>query len=232
VKEAYPKAANAIEKSQIDQALCEAYAKGQQWKDLATTSRRLMTSKTFNEAGFEFLIKAMEEQKDWKGLETAALEQAKNKQPGAWKYVAIARIASGNTAGAAEAIEHFKSSVSGSEAIELAAWNGIRQKRVTQDTLDSVKKTDSSGQVRNPYVVALLELQLKKTEEAQDTLKQAIRNADVTGLDARAWVVYGHICDQYGFHEAAQSAWARARSARATAREAQWALRTIEELAR
>ena len=233
LKEAYPKAANAIEKSQIDQALCEAYAKGKQWKDLATTARRLMASKTFSGAGFEFLMRALEEQKDWKGVETAALERTKDKeeQRDAWKYVAITRIASGNWSGAGEAIEHFKSLGAGSEGVELLAWNEIRQKKVSQDTLDAVKKTDGPEQVRAPYLLALMELQLKKIEEAQEALKQAVQTADVNSLDARAWVIYGDLCEQYGFPDAAKLAWARARSVKAVTREAQWALATLEGLA-
>lgn len=234
LKDAYPKAANAIEKSQIDQALCETYAKAKQWKDLATTARRLMTSKTFNGAGFEFLMRALEEQKDWKALETAALEQTKNKdeQRDAWKYVAVARIALGNASGAAEAIEHLKSSGASSEGVEFAAWNEIRHRKVSQDTLDSVKRTDGPAQVRDQYLVALVELQLKKTEEAQEALKQAVQTADVNNLDARAWVIYGDLCDQYGFPDAAKLAWARARSAKASTREAQWALAMLEGSAR
>ena len=234
LKEAYARAVNAIEKSQIDQALCEAYAKGKRWTDLATTARRLMTSKVFSGAGFEFLMHALEEQKDWKALETAALEETKNKDArrNAWEYVAIARIASGNGRGAAEAIEHFKSSNVGSVGVELAAWNEIAQKKVSQGTLDSVKKKNGLVQIGDSYLVALLELQLKKTEEAQEALKQAVQTADVNSLDARAWVIYGGLCEQYGFPEAAKSAWARARLAKALTREAQWALATIEGLAR
>jgi tetratricopeptide (TPR) repeat protein len=234
LKEAYQKAVNAIDKSQIDQALCESYAKGERWSDLATTARRLMTSKIFGGAGSQFLMRALEKQKEWKVLETAALEQTKIKdaQRDAWKYVAIARMASGNGSGAAEAIERFKSSAVASEAVELAAWNEIRQKKASQNTLDSVKKTDAPAQVHDQYLVALLELQLKKTEEAQEALKQAVQTADVNSLDARAWVIYGDVCDQYGFPDAAKMAWARARLAKALTREAQWALATLEGSAR
>jgi hypothetical protein len=141
-------------------------------------------------------------------------------------------MALGNGSGKAEAIERFKSSAIGSEAVEFAAWNEIRQKKVSPDTLDSAMKTDGPVQIRDQYLVALLELQLKKTEEAQETLKQAAQTADVNSLDARAWVVYGGFCDQYGFPDAAKAAWARARSAKAMTREAHWALATLEGLAR
>jgi tetratricopeptide (TPR) repeat protein len=234
LKEAYPKAANAVERAQIDQALCDTYAKGKKWEDMAVIARRLMTSEIFNSAGFQFLMRALEEQKDWKALENAALEQTKTKVPqrDAWKYVAIARIASGNGTGAAEAIEKFKPSAVGAEAVELQAWNEIRQKRVSQELLDTVKKTDGRVQVHNPYLVALVELQLKKTEDAQQSLKEAVQTTDAAGMDARGWVIYGHLCEQYGFPDAAKKAWASARSAKAPSREAQWALATVESLAR
>ena len=230
LKEAYPKTVDAIEKAQIDQALCEAYAKGKRWADLAMTARRLMTSETYHSAGIQFLMRALEEQKDWKALETAALEQTKAKAPqrDAWKYVAIARIASGNGTGAPEAIEKYKPSAIGAEAVELQAWNEIRQKKVSQEMLDIVKKTDGLVQVHNPYLVALIELQLNKTEDAQQSLKEAVQTTDVAGMDARAWVIYGVVCEQYGFPDAAKEAWARARSAKASSREAQWALATLE----
>jgi tetratricopeptide (TPR) repeat protein len=233
LKEAYSKTADAIDKSQMDQALCEAYAKGKQWKDLAITARRLTTSKTFSGAGFEFLMKALEQQHDWKALEAAALEQTKNKDAprDAWKYVAIARMASGNGSGAEQAIARFKSSALGSEAVELAAWNEILRNKVSQDTLDSVKKTDGPVQVSDQYLAALVELQLNQTEEAQEALKQAVQTADMNSLDARAWVIYGDICERYGFPDAAKAAWARARSAKASTREAQWALATLPGLA-
>jgi tetratricopeptide (TPR) repeat protein len=234
LKEAYPKAVNAIEKAQIDQALCETYAKGKRWADLAVTARRLMTSETYHGAGVQFLMRALEEQKDWKALETSALELTKGKVPqrDAWKYVAIARIASGDGTGAAEAIEKYKPSAVGAEAVELQAWNEIRQKKVSQDMLDTVKKTDGPVQVHDPYLVALVELQLKKTEDAQQSLKEAVQTTDVASMDARAWVIYGDLCEQYGFPDAAKEAWARARSAKASSREAQWALATVESLTR
>jgi hypothetical protein len=227
LKEAYAKAGSAIDKAQIDQAFCEAYAKSKEWAPLSSTARRLVASPTFHEAGFEFLIQALEQQKDWKALEAAALEETKKKDPShnAWKYLAIARIASGNGNGATEAIERIKSSTDGEE---LAAWNEIRARKVSQSTVDAMKKTDGATEVRNPYLLALLELQLKKTEDAQDALKQAVQKVDAKALDARAWVVYGGLCEQYGFPEAAKLAWDRARSAKAATRDAKWALATID----
>jgi len=233
LKEAYPKAANALEKSQIDQALCETYDKGKRWGDLATAARRLMTSNFLKEEGFGYLMRALEEQKDWKAMETAALEQTKTNasQRDAWKYVAIARISAGNGSGAVEALERYKTFATSSEDIDLGAWNEIRQKKVSQATLDAVKKTEGIAQFRNPYLVALLDLQLRKTEEAQEALKQAVETTDTSGLDARSWVIYGDLCDQYGFPDAAKTAWSRARSAKASTREAQWALATVDGLA-
>jgi tetratricopeptide (TPR) repeat protein len=234
LQEAYPKARNPIEKAQIDLALCETFSKARRWPELVTAAKRLMTSKTFDSAGFEYLTRALEEQKDWKALEAAALDYGKSheapREP--WRFIAIARILSGNTAGAADAVEKFKTLAIGSEGLELAAWNQIFQKKVTEETLDSIKKTEGPAAVQNPYLAALVSLQLKKTEDAQDALKKAIQNGDARTLDARAWVIYGDICDQYGFSEAAASAWARARSAKAATRDAQWALRTLDSAPR
>jgi len=114
--------------------------------------------------------------------------------------------------------------------MDFTAWSEIRRKKVTQETLDSAKKTEEVAPESKSYVVALLELQLKKTEDAQQTLKQALRNNGAI-LDAQAWVIYGDICDQYGFSEAANAAWARARSAKAETRAARWALETLDNAA-
>lgn len=232
LKDGSPKAKNAIDRGQIDLALCEAYSKAKRWTELTAAAKRLMTSRTFDTAGYGYLMRSLQEQGDWKGLEAAALEQtrAKSVPRDAWQYVAIARIRLGNATGAAEAIEKFKPSASGSEAVELAAWNRILQRKVTEETLESVQTTDgqAQAQVRNPYLVALIDLALRKTENAQDALKQAIENIDADAIDARAWVIYGTICDQYGFPEAAATAWARARASEAGTREIQWTLATIQ----
>ena len=129
---AYPVAKNAIDKGQIDLALCEAYSKAKRWGDVATTAKRLKASKTFDTAGYQFLMKALQAQKDWKGLETAALEETKGKiaASDAWQYVAIARMRMGNAAGAEEAIEKYKSSTSGSDGLELEVWNQVLPRKV------------------------------------------------------------------------------------------------------
>ena len=230
LKEAYPKAPNAIEKAQIDLALCETYAKSKQWHELVEVSSRLMASKTFNTAGFNYLVRAYEGQKDWKGLEAAVLLRTKDRDAPreAWRYVAIARIFSGNWDGAAEAIDKFKASAIGSEAAELGAWNDILRKSVSDGSLDSINKTNyQAADLHDKYLVAMLKVKMKKPEDAQDALKQAIQNKEAAGLDAQAWIIYGDICQQYAFPEAAASAWARARSAPPGTREAQWALSTI-----
>ena len=58
------------------------------------------------------------------------------------------------------------------------------------------------------------DLAMKKTEETQEALKQAVGNEDPAGMDARGWVIYGGICDQYGFPDAAATAWEKARAAK------------------
>lgn len=233
LKEAYAKTRSAMDKSFIDQALCEAHEKSKQWGELAAAAKRLMASTVFNGVGFKLLMKALEEQKDWKGLEGAALLQTKDKtlQNDAWKYVAISRIAVRDGKGAADALEHIRAS-GASEAVELAAWNAIRQKKVSQEMVDSAKKTDGAERIDDSYLLALLEVQLSKTEDAQETLKQAVHNTNANNLDARAWVVYGDICDQYGFPESAKAAWTHARSAKGATRDARWTLDTLDSPAR
>ncbi len=229
LNDAYPKAKNAIDKGQIDLALCEAYSKAKRWGDLLTVAKRLRTSKTFDSAGYQYLMKAFQAQKDWKGLEAAALDETKSKTgtPDAWQYVVIARMRMGNAAGAEEAIAKFKETAAGSQAVELEVWNQILQKKVTEATLETVHKQDGPKQIHDSYLVALVDLAMKKTEETQEALKQAVGNDDSESMDARGWVIYGGICDQYGFPDAAAAAWENARAAKSVTRESEWALATL-----
>lgn len=227
---AYPNAKNAIDKGQIDLALCESYSKAKRWADLVVAAKRLKTSKTFDSAGYQYLMKAFQEEKDWKGLESAALEETKGKisPRDAWQYVVIARMQMGNAAAAQEAIEKYKESAAGSDGLELQIWSELLQKKVSEVTLESVRNKEGPNQVHDSYLRALVELALKKTEEAQEALKEAIGNDSPDQMDARGWVAYGRICDQYGFPDAAKVAWTKARKAKSETREAQWALATIE----
>jgi tetratricopeptide (TPR) repeat protein len=174
-------------------------------------------------------MKAFQGQRDWKGLEAAALEETKLKTgtPDAWQYVVIARMRMGNAPGAEEAIAKFKEKAAGSQGVELEVWSQIFLKKVTEATLETVQKQDGPKQIHDSYLVALVDLAMKKTEETQEALKQAIGNDDAETMDARGWVIYGGICDQYGFPDAAAAAWQKAKVAKAVTRESEWALATL-----
>lgn len=227
LKAGYPLAKTSVDRGQLDLAVCEAHAKAKRWADLVEPARRLLTSKTYDGAGYQYLLRSYQERKDWKGLETVALELTKGKvsPQDAWQYVAIARMMSGNFTGASEALATLQKTAPAATSRELQAWNQLLAGKVTEDTLSTVgATTDRMSNPQNPYLVALVTIALQKTEAGQEALRQAMRNGDTEALDARGWVAYGLICKQYGFPEAAAVAWSRARAAKSLNREAQWAL--------
>jgi tetratricopeptide (TPR) repeat protein len=230
LKAAYPLAKNAIDRGQLDLALCEAHAKAKRWTDLAGSARRLMTSRTYDTAGYQYLMRTYQERMDWKGLEVAALALTKGAVApnDAWQYVAIGRMLSGNFVGATEAIGNYQKTAPGAASKELNAWNQLLVKKVADSTIALVHKGNSAEESENPYLLALLLLAQRKTEEGQDVLRRAVGNREADSLDARAWVAYGNICDQYGFPEAAATAWSRGKSARSGTRESQWAIASLE----
>ena len=79
----------------------------------------------------------------------------------------------------------------------------------------------------NFYLIACVNSILEKPDDALDALKKAMGDSDPVKLDARAWVVYGNICHQYGFEATASSIRARARSSKNESDGAKWALATL-----
>jgi hypothetical protein len=131
--------------------------------------------------------------------------------------------------GAEEAIGKLKTFGRDSEQAELRAWNRIFAKKVDEDTLASLKKTDGvpNAAQLNFYLIALVNSILDKPDDALDALKKAVGDADPDRLDARAWVVYASLCGKYGFESTAASVRERARSAKNTNDAAKWALATL-----
>ena len=79
------------------------------------------------------------------------------------------------------------------------------------------------------YTLAILQAQLDKIDDAQQSMKRAIETQSFDELDARAWVVYGKICQVYGFTEQAKAAWGRARSSQNDNDVAKWSLMAIND---
>ena len=229
LEEAVPKGKNEMDRAQIELALCEAFSHAKQWDRLLAHANRLKTSKTFATAGLFYAEQATEATGDWKAMETTALEQTKNNDDKSWRNVAIARMRQGNTMGAEEAIGKLKTFGRDSEQAELRAWNRIFAKKVDEDTLASLKKTDGvpNAAQLNFYLIALVNSILDKPDDALDALKKAVGDADPDRLDARAWVVYASLCGKYGFESTAASVRERARSAKNTNDAAKWALATL-----
>ncbi len=220
------KAKNDWDKAEIEMAFCEAYSHLKQWDQVLAHANKLKPSKTFSEAGFYYIEKAGEELGDWKTVEAAALDQTKEDVRG-WRTLAVARMRAGNASGTAEALDKMKTAAHAStaEIDEIKVWSGIFQKKTDNGTLASLQNQAGTP---NYYLMALVASALKNTDEAQDALKKAIGDTDPEMLDARAWVVYGNICGQYGFASTASAAWERARKAKNDSDGATWALATLQ----
>lgn len=228
-----PKAPNALVKSQMDAALCEALAKAKMWDELLVVAKRLMASKTFSHQGFLFTIQAARELQNWKILEDVATQRlaADSKDNDALKQLAISKILRGDFAVAEAAITKYKLATTQTEqARELQAWNEILGKKVTSDSLKSFM-ADSAGEkgadADFQYTVAMLELSRGESDSAQQALKAALGTQNPKSADARAWVAFGKVCEQYGFGDFAPVAYAKARSARNDKDAARWSLRLI-----
>jgi tetratricopeptide (TPR) repeat protein len=224
----------AFDKGQFDFALCDALEKSEKWADLATASKRLLTSKTFDDAGFAHLVKADEELRDWKGMQTSALDRIKSKpkEIAAWRALAMARMRLGDVAGANEALDKLKDAGGESDAKEMRVWNQVLAGKITEETLTSLKTPRESSHAigkSEQYLAGFAEIKMMKTDQALDSLKAAIGEEEATALDARAWVLYGDICEQYGFQDAAADSWKRARETKNKEMGAKWALATLKQ---
>jgi hypothetical protein len=66
------KAANALEQSQLDKAICETLDAAEGWDRLMIAATRLEASKMFSADGFDYFVRAAEKSGKWKELETEA----------------------------------------------------------------------------------------------------------------------------------------------------------------
>jgi tetratricopeptide (TPR) repeat protein len=201
------------EQTQIDVALCESLVKARKWDELLVVSKRLMLSKMRQEEGFEYFTRAAGGAKKWKELEQGVLRRLQSVPTDRTAMRALARVKArlGDHASAAEWIK--KSAVANLIGLEeriFEVWNAIVAGKADQEMLANLKKEgDDTKSARYHYTLAMLHAVLHMPEEAQQSLRLAVVYEDFSGLDAKAWAVYGKICEQYGFSKEALAAFAR-----------------------
>jgi hypothetical protein len=217
--------ANALEKAQIDKALCESLAKAKRWDDLLVQARTLAASKTFSEEGFRFFVKAATESGKWKELELEAKKRftANPSNAVAAQAVALALAREGDAPAAGEWAGKMDEKVWADDAAVTSAWCAILAGKPTQSLLESLTKGSGSKSVKQNLTIAMLQAALQMPDEAQRTLLAAIASSDYNHLTPTAWVVYQYVCEQYGFKEESEAALTRAQTSSATGDDlAQW----------
>jgi transglutaminase-like putative cysteine protease/tetratricopeptide (TPR) repeat protein len=225
LQQARPKAPTALERAQVDKAICEGLAKSARWEDLVVAARRLGTLKTFSEESFRYLVKGLTGAGRWKELETEALKRAadNSRNMAAMRAVVTAKLRLGDTTGAMEWVRKITGSdAADEEEREFAAWSEMAAGKANAASLGALQKSQEkvSAKPAHQYVVAMMQAVLNMPEDAQQTLMQGLVREDYDGLGAAAWAAYGKICDQYGFPEDATEAYARARSVAAKNQDA------------
>jgi len=230
LEQARLKAPNAMQKSQLDKAICETLLAAKKWDDLMIAARRLESSKVFFIEGRRYFIRASTAAQKWKELETEAVKMM-DANPGAQpvgkqgsrvvirvvnsgeimaiKALVLAKWKQGDTAGVAEWLNRISSSdLSSSEDHVFVAWVAMGQGRANEDTLKELKKRHEDGRSNNSYAyaVAMTEALIGQTDAASADLVKAIGGYDLEDLSAVAWAVHGKICDRYGFPSCASSA--------------------------
>jgi tetratricopeptide (TPR) repeat protein len=218
LQQARLKAPTAMERGQVDKALCEGFAHAQRWDDLVTAARRLGTVRTFGEESFRYLIQGLTGAKKWKELETEALKRATDNSMNlaAMRAVALAKVKLGDMPGAVDWLRKLTStSGADSEEQEFAAWTLMLAGKADTEALTALRKgrEKASKDTSYQYTLAMMEAMLQQPDAAQQSLMQGLVRDDYAHLSAAAWAAFGKICEQYGFAEDAADAFARARAA-------------------
>jgi hypothetical protein len=220
-----------VERSQIDVALCEAFLKAGRYNDLLAAAKRLSTSRLFAEEGFRYGIKAATAARNWKELQLLAEQRLKSNPQNttAMRAAATARRELGDTAGAALWAKKMTDSTFGGEDERIfAAWSAISSGKASRELLDSLTKAGgNSGLAGRHYTVAMLQAALALPDAAHRSLKVAIDQEDYDALGTTPWVVFGKICELYGFSDEATAAYERARTAPNGDPMDRWALALI-----
>ena len=237
LREARDDAPEELEAIQIDLALCEALSRARKWEDLLVAGKRLAGSRLFPDRGFDYLVKAAVRMEEWQQLEREALaklEKRQNHWP-AMRAIATAKVRQGEKASAIEWLNRMTAAdSSGLREQIFEAQTAIAGGWVSQEHLDKLAEAKTKygkGDLGNRfhYTLAMLQVLVGATEDALVSLKLAVNLDHKEGLSPEAWVVFGKICDDYGFPNLSESAFEKARYSHYAGDMEEWALSILHE---
>jgi hypothetical protein len=211
LQDARSKAPLALDKAQIDKALCEAFSKAKKWDELMAAGKRMQSFKNFSEEGFRYFIRGASGAGNWKEMEVEARKRFDENPSNtfAGRSVAIAKTRQGDIAGAAE-LARKMSEKTGADLTEhlFVAWHEMLTGKPEQKSVDKLKKAGEKAGDNPLYHSTLAMLQAKTggVDDAQQSFKIGIKNAALGTVSPLSWAAYGELCQQYGFPDEAQSA--------------------------
>ena len=211
-------AENDLDRAQLNLALCEAYASAGHWTELLATAKSLIASRHFKAEGLHYAQKAAVASQLWAELETLAaarLEEQPEDRTG-MRAMAIAKSHQGDFEERDAWLEKLgKGPFAGVHIARLEAWLAIlsgKPDRSHVETLSSKDRRTGVQEVDTLYTLAELHAVLGEPDDAMHSLRLAVANSSVSELDAKAWVIYGKICEGYGFPAEAAKAYERAKA--------------------
>jgi tetratricopeptide (TPR) repeat protein len=199
---------------------------------LLAAAKQIAGNFQVGDRSFEFVVKARTELKQWKELEQDALQQLKSKSGDAraLNAGATAAISSGNREKAAEYLKQLAAlQFAGKEEHLLNAWHALLLNGVSEPVLGALVRNRNSYMVDPDvdYAIGLLQAATGKTEEAKHSLTVALDADDFNHLDPKPFVLLGKLAEQVGLPDAAQAAYAKARTAPRVDETSDWAAALI-----
>ncbi len=206
----------ALERAQLDRALCETLAKAKRWPEMLEAARRLERTRNFEATGGHLVLRALEGAGHWDELlAEAGKGRAKDADD---LYMLRAQVTAllhlGRTKDAAGAAGALLQQPGVKPADRtLAAWCALLG---GGDVAKSLKDlTTNAGS--NPaelgsdywYAVAALHLAAGQTAEAYNAFTRGLSGEQLDALDARGWAVWGRLAGRYGYPEVESAAHAR-----------------------
>ena len=226
-----------LEAFQIDLALCEAFSRARKWEDLWVAGKRLAGSRLFPDRGFDYLVKAAVHARKWQQLERESLAKLEKRQNhwAAMRAIATATVHQGNKDAAIEWIKRMTDADSSGLREQLfEAQTAIAGGWASQEHLNKLEKAKTKYSNRDldhqfHYALAMLQVLVQLPEDALQSLKLAVNLDHKEGLSPEAWVVYGKICDYYGFPSLSESAFEKARNSYYAGDIEEWVLSILHE---
>jgi tetratricopeptide (TPR) repeat protein len=205
------KAANRLDKAQLDKAICEGLSKAKKWAELMIAAKALDAATMFSEEAFRYSAKGAAGAKRWSELAAAAQKRLDGNPANlfALRNLILAKVRAGDSARARELLKKLTDApMATSDDHVFAAWASLMEGRVDSANLDSLKK-QSAGigpGATYEYTLALVQASLKQPDDAQQSLLSGLNNEDYFSITPAGWLAYARICELYGFSGDAKAA--------------------------